>query len=184
MFLRIAHELLGQLGKVDTVWAPDIIPSKLMREIIVAVEDGQINGQSPSWSPAVNGQKLISTGTTGKTIIKHLISTRSISAAGPSLSSVLDQLGLNTSSSSADLPDTCREVINALPDVANTIRKGNDKPVMRLVGEIMKRSKGRADPKEARRILLELLSSTRSRPISSKHNVLDLSSTRRDDPRD
>jgi len=28
---------------------------------------------------------------------------------------------------------------------------------MRLVGEVMKRSKGRADPKEARRMLMEIL---------------------------
>jgi len=28
---------------------------------------------------------------------------------------------------------------------------------MRLVGEVMKRSKGRADPKEARRILVDML---------------------------
>jgi aspartyl-tRNA(Asn)/glutamyl-tRNA(Gln) amidotransferase subunit B len=48
-------------------------------------------------------------------------------------------------------------VIGDLPDVAMAIRKGNEKPVMRLVGEVMKRSKGRADPKEARRILMEIL---------------------------
>lgn len=45
-YTRIAHELLGQLGKTDTVWTPDVVPSKLMREIILAVDGGQINGQS------------------------------------------------------------------------------------------------------------------------------------------
>jgi aspartyl-tRNA(Asn)/glutamyl-tRNA(Gln) amidotransferase subunit B len=47
--------------------------------------------------------------------------------------------------------------VDSLPDVANVIRKGNEKPVMRLVGEVMKRSKGRADPKKARKILLDIL---------------------------
>jgi len=69
----------------------------------------------------------------------------------------LKELGLDTSAPADDLGTTCRSVIGDLPDVATTIRKGNEKPVMRLVGEVMKRSKGRADPKEARRILMEIL---------------------------
>lgn len=43
--IRIAHELLGQLGKVEIAWTPDLIPSKLMNEIITALEEGTINGK-------------------------------------------------------------------------------------------------------------------------------------------
>ena len=71
----------------------------------------------------------------------------------------MKDLGLDQAPS-GDLEDTCRAVIESLPDVATTIRKGNDKPIMRLVGEVMKKSKGRADPKEARRILIEMLKET------------------------
>jgi aspartyl-tRNA(Asn)/glutamyl-tRNA(Gln) amidotransferase subunit B len=74
----------------------------------------------------------------------------------PTLSQILKDLGLDQAPS-ADLEETCRGVIEDLGDVAESIRKGNEKPVMRLVGEVMKRSKGRADPKEARRILMEIL---------------------------
>ena len=42
---RIAHELLGQLGKSETAWTPSIIPSRLMREIILALEGNTINGK-------------------------------------------------------------------------------------------------------------------------------------------
>ena len=42
---RIAHELLGQLGKSETTWTPSIIPSSLMREIILALEGNTINGK-------------------------------------------------------------------------------------------------------------------------------------------
>jgi aspartyl-tRNA(Asn)/glutamyl-tRNA(Gln) amidotransferase subunit B len=73
------------------------------------------------------------------------------------LSVILKELGLDTSAQSEDLEKTCQEVVDGLPDVAAAIRKGNEKPVMKLVGEVMKRSKGRADPKEARRILLDIL---------------------------
>jgi aspartyl-tRNA(Asn)/glutamyl-tRNA(Gln) amidotransferase subunit B len=146
---RIAHELLGQLGKSETNWTPSVIPSRLMREIILALEGNVINGeladqQTSSWR----------VGTTGKSIIRHIISHPSPSAT---LASILKELGLDTSAPAGDLEETCRSVIGDLPDIATTIRKGNEKPVMRLVGEVMKRSKGRADPKEARRILMEIL---------------------------
>jgi len=42
---RIAHELLGQLGKSETTWTPAIIPSALMREIILSLEGHIINGK-------------------------------------------------------------------------------------------------------------------------------------------
>lgn len=96
-------------------------------------------------------------GTNGKSVIRHIIG---LSASRPtlSLSNVLDQLGLSNTAPAADLRLMCQEVITSLPDVVVAIRKGNEKPVMRLVGEVMKRSKGQADPKEARRLLLDLIS--------------------------
>ena len=45
---RIAHELLGQLGKSETTWNPSIIPSSLMREIILALDGNTINGKLAS----------------------------------------------------------------------------------------------------------------------------------------
>lgn len=42
---RIAHELLGQLGKSETTWTPSIISSSLMKEIILALEGNTINGK-------------------------------------------------------------------------------------------------------------------------------------------
>lgn len=135
----------------------------------VSVDAGDCPGsgsRTDQWSVSlmvlgIQGQRLIQAGTTGKTVIKHLISTSiPSSSSSPSLSSILDQLGLGTSSSSADLQTTCQEVIKALPGVAMSIKKGNEKPVMRLVGEVMKRSKGRADPKEARKVLLDLIASS------------------------
>jgi aspartyl-tRNA(Asn)/glutamyl-tRNA(Gln) amidotransferase subunit B len=149
--IRIAHEVLGQLGKVEIAWTPDIIPSQLMREIIIALEEGTINGKPlhPAWFQANK------TGTTGKSIIRHLIATPPSRLSN--LGAILKELGLDASAQSGDLEQTCRDVVNGLPDVAAAIRKGNEKPVMKLVGEVMKRSKGRADPKEARRILLDIL---------------------------
>ncbi|GFZ52056.1 carbon-nitrogen ligase with glutamine as amido-N-donor [Saitozyma sp. JCM 24511] len=136
----IAHELLGQLGKVGREWDPRVVPSGLMRELVQSVENGTI------------------TGTTGKAIIRHAVSLSPDDAGaidGP-LSQVLETLGL-TPVSSDDLRATCEAAIAALPKEADAVRKGNQKVAMRLVGEVMKRSQGRADAKKAREIILEIL---------------------------
>lgn len=131
---RIAHELIGQLTKANKTWTPDAIPAALLREIIVAVEEGKI------------------TGSTGRNVLKHVLSTGS---AG-SLDELLSALGV-TPSSADDLRALCDAVIAKLPKEADKVRKGNDKVVMRLVGEVMKVSKGTADAKAARELLLDIL---------------------------
>jgi hypothetical protein len=46
---RIAHELLGQLGKVGREWDPRVVPSGLMRELVQSVENGTITGEMNHW---------------------------------------------------------------------------------------------------------------------------------------
>ena len=64
-------------------------------------------------------------------------------------------------SSSADaagsLKQLCEDAIAASPQEAEAVRKGKEKVIMRLVGHIMKESRGRADAKAARDMLKELL---------------------------
>jgi aspartyl-tRNA(Asn)/glutamyl-tRNA(Gln) amidotransferase subunit B len=69
------------------------------------------------------------------------------------------QMGLVASADSgADaLVDLCRSVIEKLPAEAESVRKGKEKVVMRLVGQVMKDSKGTADAKKAREVLLSIL---------------------------
>ena len=69
------------------------------------------------------------------------------------------QMGLVASADSgADtLAELCRAVIEKLPAEAESVRKGKEKVVMRLVGQVMKDSKGTADAKKAREVLLSML---------------------------
>lgn len=51
----------------------------------------------------------------------------------------------------ADTPDTavtCRMVIDALPEEAEKVRRGNKKVIARLVGEAMKQTRGRGDARQ------------------------------------
>lgn len=55
------------------------------------------------------------------------------------------------------MDEICRAVTEALPVEASKVREGQEKVLMRLVGEVMKRSKGRADAKKAGERLKEML---------------------------
>ncbi|TYJ57274.1 glutamyl-tRNA(Gln) amidotransferase subunit B, mitochondrial [Cryptococcus floricola] len=136
----IVHELLGQLGKVDREWTPHVVPAPLMRELVLAVEGREI------------------TGTTGKALIKHFASLSPSSELPATLDPILDQLGLTPSpEASEDLSETCRKALANQPKAVADFKKGNEKVVMRLVGEVMKISSGRADAMKAKECLLELL---------------------------
>ena len=55
------------------------------------------------------------------------------------------------------LVELCVQVIRDLPVEADKVRAGQHKVLMRLVGEVMKRTKGKGDARKAREILMERL---------------------------
>lgn len=55
------------------------------------------------------------------------------------------------------LEELCKAVIEKLPKEVESIRKGKVNVIMRLVGQVMKDSKGTADAKKAREILVKLI---------------------------
>ena len=60
----------------------------------------------------------------------------------------------------ASLKTWCLQAIEALPEESQRVRKGNVNVINRLLGHVMKTSRGRADAKAAKALLLELLKST------------------------
>lgn len=66
-------------------------------------------------------------------------------------------MALTGTSSSDSLRKLCEEVIAALPVEADVVRSGNEKVIMKLVGRIMKESRGRADAKAATDLFKEIL---------------------------
>lgn len=51
----------------------------------------------------------------------------------------------------------CREVVGSNPEVADAIRAGNVNVVNKLVGRVMKKSRGTADALSVRKLLLEII---------------------------
>lgn len=97
-------------------------------------------------------------GTAAKNLLKHLLDQPSIPSDTDVKLLAADSGFLAPPESSTDaLQDLCRSVIEKLPVEADSVRKGKEKVVMRLVGQVMKDSKGTADAKKAREVLLSIL---------------------------
>ncbi|KAI9063334.1 Glutamyl-tRNA amidotransferase B subunit [Trametes sanguinea] len=134
----ITHELLGQLAFRNETFTDNPISVKQMGELIDLVSSGKV------------------TGTSGKTILRHILSTRT-----PDLPSKIAQ-GLQllaVSDGGASLEKWCRDAIAALPEQAEAVRQGNAKVVNKIMGHVMKASRGTANAQDVREMLLKLLRS-------------------------
>ncbi|KAI0331302.1 Glutamyl-tRNA amidotransferase B subunit [Cubamyces sp. BRFM 1775] len=134
----ITHELLGQLAFRNETFTDNPITVEQMGELIDLVQNGKI------------------TGTSGKTILRHILSTRT-----PDLpSQIAEELQLLTvSDGGASLEEWCRDAIAALPEEAEVVRRGNVKVVNKIMGHVMKASRGTAKAQDVRAMLLKLLQS-------------------------
>ncbi|KAF7967986.1 hypothetical protein HWV62_32393 [Athelia sp. TMB] len=132
----MTHELLGQLTARKETFSQNPVSIEQMGELIDIVQNGSI------------------TGTSGKALLKHMLSHPSISAP----SALAAEMSLLAASSTDDtLRTLCEETISALPQEADVVRKGNEKVIMKLVGRVMKESRGRADAKAATELFKEML---------------------------
>ncbi|RDX53808.1 Glutamyl-tRNA-Gln amidotransferase B subunit, partial [Lentinus brumalis] len=132
----ITHELLGQLAFRDETFKENPMSTEQMGDLIDLVQAGKV------------------TGTSGKTILRHILTTRT-----PDLPSKIaeDLKLLAASDDGASLETWCREAIAALPEQADVVRRGNLKVVDKIMGHVMKASRGTAKAQDVRAMLLKLL---------------------------
>ncbi|KAG8930244.1 hypothetical protein FRC01_003112 [Tulasnella sp. 417] len=133
----ITQELLAQLSRLDEPFSANPIPPSALGELIDLLQAGEI------------------TGTSAKTLIRRIFNLPPSTEPLSSMSKLVDDLGLRATSS--DLQSLCEQAISLLPAEAELVRKGNEKVLMKIVGQVMKLSKGTADGKAARALLHKLL---------------------------
>jgi len=145
----MTHELLGQLTARNETFSDDRLGIEQMGELIDLVQGGVI------------------TGTSGKLILRHMLADRS--SAMPSQIARDMQLVAFASASSpssplpssgapSELETLCTDAIKSMPDEAAAARKGNKNVINKLVGGVMRLSRGRADARSVKKILDRLLS--------------------------
>jgi len=132
----ITHELLGQLAFRNETFSANPISIEQMGNLIDLVTSGQI------------------TGTSGKILLRHMLDHRS-----PAMPSKLaERLSLlSVRHDSASLEEWCSEAIAALPQEADVVRRGNVKVINKIIGRVMKSSRGTADAQAVKAMLLEML---------------------------
>ena len=90
--------------------------------------------RSPAWSR----RKTISHGA-GKQVLAKLV------AEGGDPAEIVEREGLAQISDSSELEGIVDRAIEAEPEAAEQVRQGNEKAIGRIVGAVMKETKGRAD---------------------------------------
>ena len=91
-------------------------------------------------------------GSIGKTVFEEMAAT------GNTPEAIIEAKGLTQISDKGELEKIAREIIEAHPDEATEYRIGKTKLLGFFVGQVMKATKGKANPKEANAIIKELLS--------------------------
>lgn len=134
----IANDLLRELsssgvGGMKPIAESPITPS-MLSELVTIVEKGDISKQ-------IAQDVFIEMFTTGKTA-----------------ASIVEEKGLKQTSDAGELQGICQEVINNNQKAANEFREGNDKAINALKGQVMKVTKGKANPAMVDELLKKLLS--------------------------
>ncbi|KAI0797079.1 Glutamyl-tRNA-Gln amidotransferase B subunit [Abortiporus biennis] len=132
----ITHELLGQLSLRHETFKDNSLSPEQLGELIDLVEENKL------------------TGTAGKNLLRHMIANRSKEHP---LQLAKNLSLLSQSGDIAALEEWCKAAIEGLPDEVKSYRNGNANVLNRLIGRVMKVSKGRANAKDTRALLQQLL---------------------------
>ncbi|KAG2133198.1 uncharacterized protein EDB93DRAFT_1107663 [Suillus bovinus] len=109
----------------------------------------------PKLSDSEARQILLIIGTSGKLLLKHIIANRSLLV--PSVLAWELSLEAVSEDDNASTRAWCVEAVEALPEEAEAVHQGNPPVLNKLVGKVMQLSRGRADVKNARVVLEDVL---------------------------
>lgn len=130
----IMSELLAKIEDPEKIGSFIVTPEKLAG-LLKLIEDDTISGKI------------------AKTVFDAMIAT------GDDPARIVEQKGLKQVTDSSAIEGIVAAVIAAHPDSVKDYRGGKEKALGFLVGQVMKESKGKANPKMANEILLRLLNS-------------------------
>ena len=133
-----ANYLIGELQKLLTLHELPIEELKVrpenFAELIVMVHEGAVSSSG--------AQKLL-----GEMVVRGDVDPTHL----------IEELGLAQVSDASLLEDAAREVIAAHPNAVSDFKKGKEEALKYLVGQMMKETKGAANPAVASDILKKLL---------------------------
>ncbi|KAJ7758564.1 Glutamyl-tRNA amidotransferase subunit B, mitochondrial [Mycena maculata] len=137
VFNWMIHELLGRLNAAKLTFAANPLSTIQLGELIDLVHSGAI------------------TGTSGKLLLREMLADPTSSQTPTERARSLSLL--STSSGELDVTSLCAVAIAALPAEASAFRNGHKNVLNKIIGRVMKDSRGRADSKGVKECLIALL---------------------------
>ncbi|HYR62216.1 MAG TPA: Asp-tRNA(Asn)/Glu-tRNA(Gln) amidotransferase subunit GatB [Actinomycetota bacterium] len=129
----LANDLLGRLAERSEDLATTKVTPQNLGALVGLVAAGSISGNQ------------------GKVVLDEMIAT------GRPAAEIVDERGLRQVSGRSELEAVVGEVLAANADVVERIRAGDTKPQGFLVGQIMRATKGQANPAVVQELLRDLL---------------------------
>jgi len=129
----LANDLLGRLAERSEGIEQTVVTPAHLAALVDLVAAGSISGAQ------------------GKEVLGDMVAT----GRGPA--AIVEEKGLRQVSGRDELAAVVTQVLAANPDVAERVRAGDPKPVGFLVGQVMKVTKGQANPSVVQALLAELL---------------------------
>ncbi|KAJ7071864.1 glutamyl-tRNA amidotransferase [Mycena belliarum] len=138
VFSWMVHELLGRLSAAKLTFADNPLSESQLGELVDLVHTGAI------------------TGTSGKLLLREIL-------ANPSQKTPTERARLMSllSHDELDVDDLCVAAIAALPSEALAFKRGHMNVLNKILGWVMKESRGKADSKLVRERLVALLEQDR-----------------------
>ncbi|KZT60277.1 Glutamyl-tRNA amidotransferase subunit B, mitochondrial [Calocera cornea HHB12733] len=149
----ITNDLVGGLAYRGETFSPERLPAAHLGLIIDMVQMGDLTGLPSLLFSEPCSLLLPPLATSGRALLRRLLEEPCTSEP---LSAMIDRLNLRSTGADG-LQQFCETAITRLHVEAESARKGNTKVLKRLVGEVMKTSKGRADAQAAAVMLREML---------------------------
>ncbi|KAJ6584815.1 glutamyl-tRNA amidotransferase [Mycena capillaripes] len=137
VFNWMVHELLGRLHAARLTFADNPLSTSQLGELIDLVHSGVITGAS------------------GKILLREMLADPSSPSTPTERARSLSLL--TASREELDIDGLCAAAIAALPSEASAFRNGHKNVLNKILGWVMKESRGRADSKQARDRLISLL---------------------------
>jgi aspartyl-tRNA(Asn)/glutamyl-tRNA(Gln) amidotransferase subunit B len=127
----LTGEVTGQLAAAGLEPADAGLTGAQVAELVALIDDGTLSTKM------------------AKDVLGGVIEARG--AKGPA--EVADERGLKQVSDEGELQAIVEKVVGDNPDTVEAIRGGNDKAIGALVGQVMKATRGQADPKKTNELL-------------------------------
>ncbi len=136
---------------------PKLIANWLLNDLLGLLNDKQIPLEESPVSPENLAQlvKLIKdnviSSKIGKEVIKEMVDT------GKSAEQIVEEKGLKQITDESAIKSIVEEVVNQFPQEVERYRAGEEKLIGFFVGQVMKATKGKANPKVVNQLLREVL---------------------------